>query len=92
MHGPALMGGGEVTECGCTVPLRGEERDRAPRFPEGALRSVTAGSQGVQTPLDQAMPGDPQSRAHQGCRDPTLPWAGRRLTPPNLQLVPVKWV
>lgn len=54
----------------------GGERDRAPRFPEGALRSVTAGSQGVQTPLDQAMPGDPQSRAHQGCRGPTLPWAG----------------
>ena len=67
-----LMGSGEVTGCEYAIPLQGEKRDQAPCFPEGALRSVTAGSQGVQTPLDQAMPGDPQSRVHQGCRGPYI--------------------
>lgn len=72
MRASALAGSGEVTGCGYTIPLQRDEWDQAPRFPEGTLRSATAGSQGVQTPLDQAMPGDPQPRIHQGCRGPYI--------------------
>lgn len=72
MHASALAGSGEVTGFGYTIPLQGEEWDQAPRFPEGTLRSATAGSHGVQTPLDQAMPGDPQAHVRQGCRGPYI--------------------
>ena len=72
MHASALVGSGEVTGCGYTIPLQGEEWDQAPRFPEATVRSATAGSQGVQTPLDQVMPGDPQPRVHQAAGGPLL--------------------
>ena len=92
MHASALAGSGEATGCGYTIPLQGEAWDQAPRSPEATRRSATAGSQGVQTPPDQAMPGDPQPRVHRAAGGPALPWAGQHLAPPSLQLVPIKWV
>lgn len=92
MHASALVGSGEVTGCEYAIPLQGEEWDQAPRFPEGALRSVTAGSQGMQTPLTKQCQVTPSPASTRATGGPTWPWASRRLAPPNLQLVPIKWV